>query len=111
MINRPTEHTFRTAPNNVAGENYFNRIEVEGMDPNAVEKALAQFEGEIAPALERIKAAKSLAKEEDRSALVNLLAAVALKSEASGSHQANYFYVKVPAPNCRTLRLLVVLFR
>ena len=34
---------FRTTPNKVAGENYFNRIEVEGMDPNAVEKVGQAF--------------------------------------------------------------------
>ena len=50
-MNRPTGHSFRTAPDNVAGENYFNRIEVAGMDPNALEKGLAEFEGEVAPAL------------------------------------------------------------
>jgi Protein of unknown function (DUF4238) len=80
VVNRPTRHSFRTAPDNVAGENYFNRIEVAGMDPNALEKALAEFEGEVAPALERIKQAKSLAKEEDRAQLVNFMAAIALRN-------------------------------
>jgi hypothetical protein len=80
VINRPTERTFRTTPDNVAAENYFNRIEVEGMDPNQVEKVLAEFEGETAPALERIKAVKSLANEEDRAALVNLIASIALRN-------------------------------
>jgi hypothetical protein len=80
VVNRPTEKTFRTAPDNVAGENYFNRIEVEGMDPNAVEKALSEFESEVAPAIERIKTAKSVAKEEDRAALMNLMAAVAVRN-------------------------------
>jgi Protein of unknown function (DUF4238) len=80
VINRPTERTFRTAPDNVAAENYFNRIEVEGMDPNEVEKVLAEFESETAPALEHIKAVKSLANEEDRAALVNLMAAIALRN-------------------------------
>ena len=64
----------------MAGENYFNRIEVAGVDPNALEKALAEFEGEVAPALERIKEAKSLAKEEDRAHLVNFMAAIALRN-------------------------------
>jgi hypothetical protein len=50
------------------------------MDPNELEKALAEFEGETAPALERIKEAKSLANEEDRSHLVNLMAAIALRN-------------------------------
>lgn len=80
VVNRPTGHSFRTIPDNVAGENYFNRIEVEGMDPNALEKALAEFEAEVAPALERIKDTKSLAKEEERAHLVNFMAAIALRN-------------------------------
>jgi hypothetical protein len=79
-INRPTGKSFRTSPNNVAGENFFNRVEVEGMDPNELEKALADFESEMAPALERIKEAKSLAKKEDRAHLMNLMAAIALRN-------------------------------
>ncbi len=79
-IDRPSEKWFRTAPDNVAKKKNFNRIEVEGMDPNAVEKVLSEFEGEVAPALERIKAAKSLAVEADRSLLVNFMAAVALRN-------------------------------
>ena len=80
VVDRPSERAFRTAPDNVAGEKYFNRIEVKGVGPNAVEKTLSEFEGEVAPALERIKAERSLAKEEDRAALVNLMAAVALRN-------------------------------
>jgi hypothetical protein len=80
VVSRPEKKSFRTGPGNVAGENYFNRIEVEGMEPNAIEKALSEFEGEVGPALERIKEAKSLAKEEDRSLLVNFMAAIALRN-------------------------------
>jgi hypothetical protein len=80
VIDRPTKKPFRTAPGNVAKIRQFNRVEVEGMDPNAIEKALSEFEGEVAPALERIKAEKSLAVEADRSLLVNFMAAIALRN-------------------------------
>jgi hypothetical protein len=79
-VNRPIGKSFRTAPDNVAGENFFNRIEIKNMDPNEIEKALSSFESEVAPALERIKEAKSLAKEDDRSLLLNFLAAIALRN-------------------------------
>jgi hypothetical protein len=82
-VNRPTGHSFRPSPEGVAAENFFNRIEVEGTDPNELEKALAEFEGEMAPALERVKEAKSLAKEEDRAHLVNLMAALALRNPST----------------------------
>ena len=42
-VNRPTGKSFRVNPTNVAGENYFNTIEGEGMDPNELEKALAEL--------------------------------------------------------------------
>lgn len=80
VIDRRTKEPFRTAPKNVAGETHFNRIEVKGMDPNAVEKVLSEFEGEAAPALERVKTACSLAKEEDRAAFISLMAALALRN-------------------------------
>lgn len=82
-VNRPTGHAFRPPPEGVAAENFFNRIEVEGIAPNELEKALAEFEGEMAPALERVKQAKSLAKDEDRAHLVNLMAALALRNPST----------------------------
>jgi hypothetical protein len=79
-INRAEEKWFRTAPENVAKKKHFDRLEIQGMEPNVLEKALSEFEGEVAPALERIKAAKSLAVEQDRSLLVNFIAAIALRN-------------------------------
>jgi hypothetical protein len=72
--NRPTRHSFRPPPEGVAAENYFNRIDLEGMDKNELEKVLAEFEGEMGPALERVKEAKSLAEEEDRAHIMNFMA-------------------------------------
>jgi hypothetical protein len=81
---QPSDWSFLSpAPEGVAAENFFNRIEVEGTDPNELEKALAEFEGEMAPALEHVKEAKSLAKEEDRAHLVNLMAALALRNPST----------------------------
>jgi hypothetical protein len=79
-IDRANNKWFRTSPDNVAKKRHFNRSDLPGMHPNAIEKALSEFEGEVAPALERIKAAKSLATEADRSLLVNLMAALALRN-------------------------------
>jgi hypothetical protein len=84
-VNRPTGHSFRPPPEGVATENYFNRIELEGMDKNELEKALAEFEGEMGPALERVKEAKSLAEEEDRAHIMNFMAALALRNPSTRS--------------------------
>jgi Protein of unknown function (DUF4238) len=80
VTDRPSEKTFRTDPKNVAAQRDFNTVDIEGMDPQAVEKGLAEFEGEVAPALERIKAAKSLSVKEDRDLLMNLICALAIRN-------------------------------
>jgi Protein of unknown function (DUF4238) len=80
VIDRPSQKTFRTAPKNVAAERDFNRVDVEGMDPNAVEKALAEFEGKVAPAFDRVKAAKSLDNKEDRDTVMNLICALTIRN-------------------------------
>jgi hypothetical protein len=71
---------FTTATDNVALEKDFNRVEIKGLKPDAFEKAMAGFEGEISQALDRIIRTGSLAVEEDRIALVNLICAFALRN-------------------------------
>jgi hypothetical protein len=80
VVDRPRQKFFRVPTKKVGGELYFNLINVKGLDPFAVEKALAEMEGIVAPALERVKAAKSLADEGDRSAVMNLIAAVTMRN-------------------------------
>ncbi len=80
VIDRPSERAFRTPPKNVAAERDFNRIEVERIEPEAIEKALAEFESKIAPALERIKKVQSLIDSEHRNALMNLISALAIRN-------------------------------
>jgi hypothetical protein len=38
VVDRRNKKAYRTGPRNVAGETHFNRIEVESIAPNAVEK-------------------------------------------------------------------------
>jgi hypothetical protein len=64
---------FRTAPANVALERDFNTVDLEGHAPDAFEKAMASVESDIGPALTRIAEAKSLANENDRTFLLNLI--------------------------------------
>ena len=80
VFDRERNEAFRTKPAGVAAQRDFNRIEVEGMDPNAVEKVLSEFEGEIAPRLDQIITKQSIADEADRSAIVNLMAAMTLRN-------------------------------
>lgn len=69
-----------TGIGNVGAERDFNRFEADGHDPNALESALAGFEAELAPALERIIAARSLSDESDRAYLLNFMCMLALRN-------------------------------
>jgi hypothetical protein len=71
---------FTAAIDNVALERDFNRIEIDGLAPDAFENAMAKFESEISAVLDRIKATLSIAAEPDRTALINLICALALRN-------------------------------
>ena len=72
--------SYRTGISNVGAERDFNRFEAEGLDPNALEVALAKFEAELAPALERIIAARSISDDNDRACLLNFMCLLALRN-------------------------------
>lgn len=59
--------TFTPSPSNVALENDFHTITTPGEEPDAVEKRLAKFEAEVAPAFARIIKAASLDNYDDAS--------------------------------------------
>ncbi len=80
VFDRVDGRSFTTAVDNVAAERDFNRIEVEGHEPDALETLIAEFEGELAPALERIIASNSIANERDRAHLLNFVALVAMRN-------------------------------
>ncbi|MBR0993985.1 DUF4238 domain-containing protein [Bradyrhizobium japonicum] len=77
---RASGKTFRTDPKNVAAQRDFNTVTIEGIDPQAVEKGLAEFEGKVAPALERIKASASLSVKADRELLMSLICGLAIRN-------------------------------
>jgi Protein of unknown function (DUF4238) len=63
----------------VALERDFNRVEIDGLAPDAFESAMAGFESEISAALDRIRTTLSIS-EADRIALINLICALALRN-------------------------------
>ncbi len=78
------EH-FETIPRNVGGIRDFNRIEVEGVDPNIIEKHFAKFEGNAASALRQIE--DNLVFEgEARELILNLIAILAIRSPEMREH-------------------------
>jgi Protein of unknown function (DUF4238) len=80
VIDGKEHRSFPTAPANVAAERDFHRIEIEGYEPDALEKSFAEFEGEVSQALDRIVAARSIKDDNDRTYLLNLMALLAVKN-------------------------------
>jgi hypothetical protein len=62
--------SFWTTPANVGAIRDFNRIQVDGIDPHAVEKAMSMFETGLGRALEKISAARNV---EDEDVWISLL--------------------------------------
>ena len=76
---------FETNPRNVGGIRDFNRIDIDGIDQNALEKSLSEFEGEAASALCDLK--ENLKFEgETRSLILNLIALLAVRSPEMREH-------------------------
>lgn len=80
VFDRKTDKSFRANVKDVACQNYFNRIELDGMDPDALEKAMSEFETGLARALARINEARSLENAEDRAYLITLIGLTALRN-------------------------------
>ena len=72
--------SFATATENIAVEKDFNRVEIEGDPPDVFEKAMSEFESEVASALERTIAAKSIRQVDDQAYLFNLIGLLALRN-------------------------------
>jgi hypothetical protein len=80
VFDRETGKSYRTNVKDVGCQNYFNRIEINGMDPDELERAMSKFETRLADALARINEARSLENEDDRAHLLTLIGLTALRS-------------------------------
>jgi hypothetical protein len=80
VFDRVEGRSFLTAVDNIGAERDFNRVELEGNDPDVVEAGMAVFEGKLAPVLERVIATGSLGADEDRVYLMNLIGLLAIRN-------------------------------
>ena len=80
MTDFKERRTFRTSPANVALERDFHTIDVPGDPPDVVEKKLADFEGDLGPAIMHILETCSLADESDRAVLFFFMALLTIKN-------------------------------
>jgi hypothetical protein len=78
VFDRSSGESYQTALDNVAVERDFNRVEIDGQPPDAFEGSMAQFEGDLGPALERIIAARSINDAADRNLLFHLMGLAAV---------------------------------
>lgn len=71
---------FRTSPANVAAQRDFNRVDVEGRSPDALENALAPFEGEAVAAIRRVIETQEFPNDKDWNLILNILALIAVRN-------------------------------
>lgn len=72
--------SFRTSPVNVAAQRDFNRVDIEGHSLDAIENALAPFEGNAVNAIRRVLDDHRFPKDEDWNLILNLLALIAVRN-------------------------------
>ena len=71
---------FRTSPKNVAAERDFNRVDIEGKSPDAIEQAPASFEQRAAQAIRDTVASETFPNDEDCNFILNLLGLIAVRN-------------------------------
>ncbi|AET95219.1 hypothetical protein BSFA1_79510 (plasmid) [Burkholderia sp. SFA1] len=90
VIDAKRQRAFTTTPANIAAERDFNRIDIEGEDPNLVESSYAEFEARLAPALVRIDRRGALTDEADLSLVLELIAILAVRNPSRREHKRKF---------------------
>lgn len=75
-----TKKSFTTLVRNVGSRRHFNRIEVDGIDPNALEDAFAEMESEISVHLKEVVEARSFPSDEHFTSIMNLMAHLSVRN-------------------------------
>jgi hypothetical protein len=73
-------HCFRTSPKNVAAERDFNRVDIEGHSPDAIEQALATFEGQAIRAIRALIESQKFPNDDDWNWILNLLGLITVRN-------------------------------
>jgi hypothetical protein len=71
---------FQTSTANVGAERDFNRVNIEDRGIDALERALSQFEGKAAPALQRLISCKQLPNDDDLNWILNVICLYACRN-------------------------------
>lgn len=78
VVDSERDTVYETSIRNVGGERDFNRVDIPGVPPDALEVAYSAFEGQAASALERIEASGTF-EGDDRIFALNLAALLAVR--------------------------------
>lgn len=72
--------SFKTSPLNVAAQRDFNRVDVDGHPPDAVENALSSFERQAVEAIRRVNDCHIFPSDTDWNLILNLIALIAVRN-------------------------------
>lgn len=86
-INLKEKKKFETIPRNVGGMRDFNRVEIDGVDPEIVEKNQSEFEGKVATALKILGETFDFYGE-TKDLILELIGMLAIKSPEMREHLA-----------------------
>ncbi len=92
VIDAVEKKSYATIPRNVGGERDFNRIDAGGVDPDALEKDLSKFESVAAASMKHIERTGSF-EGAHRSAVLNLMALLAVRSPQRREHMRKFHAV------------------
>lgn len=71
---------FSTSPKNVAVERDFNRVDIEGVSPDAIEQALSSLEERAAQAIRQVIAREEFPDGDGHNLILNLLGLIAVRN-------------------------------
>jgi hypothetical protein len=89
VIDVKGKKSFETTPRNVGGVRDFNRVEIEGVDPNHLESELSKFEGQAATALKKLRENLDFSGE-TKDVLLNFIALIAVRSPERREHMTKF---------------------
>lgn len=80
VLDASTRKHFHAKPEDVAVERDFNRVEADGVEPDALEAALGEIESEFSQAVRRTVDGKRFASEEDKIVIANFAAVLMIRN-------------------------------
>ena len=87
VLDLKNKKKFEAIPRNVGGMRDFNRVEIDGLDPEIIEKTQSDFEGKAAIALKKLEETSDFSGE-TKDVILELIGMLAIKSPEMREHLA-----------------------